>query len=279
MNVNWDNLVPGPGGVLIPTYGKYGGPGYSDGKVLDYPTQPVAYRSKPADALDALFERHDKAYDSLDPLTRAKGDLALLDGISKLPNGQLDPEASVYAGFATLLYMQQLTVVNGHPELLSQTAAIRYTHGALHDIERGLSKLDASDRAEFREWLEDTAIAVGGATTHEVLDLLNTVEFHGFQAHIGNLHLAGPRLAESVSETFALLFTDEAQTFDFKGVSHITQHSPPVSGGSLEELTGQVSLLASPERSQPEHGADSSGVEAGPPSLEHLNHFVPDYLL
>src|SRR3954463_8401173 len=100
--INWDTLVPGPGGILIPTYGEYGGPGYSGGEVLTSPTQQVDYSVQPVDALDALFRLHDQAYDSPDLSVRAQGDFDLIKGISKLPSGQLDPEASAYAGLATL---------------------------------------------------------------------------------------------------------------------------------------------------------------------------------
>ncbi len=52
LNINWSILVPGPGGVPIPTYGNYGGPGYSNGQVLSSPDQPVDYSAPPVDALD-----------------------------------------------------------------------------------------------------------------------------------------------------------------------------------------------------------------------------------
>ncbi|MXQ12657.1 hypothetical protein [Microvirga makkahensis] len=279
MSVNWDILVPGPGGVLIPTYGKYGGPGYSDGEVLDYPTQPVDYSSKPVDALDALFKRHDKAYDSLDPLDRAIGDLALLEGISRLPNGQLDPEASVYAGLATLLFIQQLTIVNDHPELLSEKAAIRYTSGALHDIERGLAELDASDRTALQDWLEDTAIAAGGTVAEEVAGLLSIIELHGLQARISNVHLAGPKLAGADGGTFAPLFTADDRSFDFAEATHLSK-GQQIAG---EIFSGDFSAVLTPFRAdgpdRPQQGASLSDEGAGLIAPEHQKHLLADYLL
>ncbi|WP_046861867.1 hypothetical protein, partial [Microvirga massiliensis] len=273
MNVNWELLVPGPGGVLIPTYGNYGGPGYSDGEVLAYPTQPVDYSSPPVDSLDTLFMAHDRAYDSLDPLVRAKGDLALLEGISRLPNGQLDPEASVYAGLATLLYIQQLTIVNDHPELLSEQAAIRYTRGALHDIERGLAKLDASDHAALQDWLEDTAAAVGGTVAEEVVGLLNTIELHGFQARIGNFHLARPKLAEAVNDTFGLLFTAGNQIFDFTATTHLPTGQQITEEMPSGDFTGTITPPLADGPYQQEHSATLSSDAT--PSSEAAGLSVP----
>jgi len=279
MSVNWEILVPGPGGVLIPTYGQYGGPGYSDGEVLDFPTQPVDYSSPPEDDLDALFMAHDMAYDSLDPLDRALGDLALLEGISRLPNGQLDPEARVYAGMATLIFIHQLTVVNGHPELLSETAAIRYTRGALHDIERGLAELDASDRAALRVWLEDTAVAVGGTVAEEVAGLLSIIELHGFQARIGNLHLAGPKLAETVNDTFALLFAADSQTFDFTGTVHLSKGRQIASEIVSGDFFGPLTPTMADGPHQQGHGANLWSGAARFSVPEHQKHLLLDDLL
>jgi len=65
VNINWDvafhfdplALRPAPFGAAVPTYGNYGGPGYTEGAFgpLVAPYEP------PVDALDALFLAHDVA--------------------------------------------------------------------------------------------------------------------------------------------------------------------------------------------------------------------------
>ena len=54
--INWDVLVPGPGGSLIPTYGEFGGPGYTGRQVLPANSQspPEAYQVPPIDPLDTF---------------------------------------------------------------------------------------------------------------------------------------------------------------------------------------------------------------------------------
>ena len=81
---------------------------------------------------------------------RAQGDLALAQGIADIPNGQLSPEASLYGGFAILFALQQLTVVNDHPELLTERDAFQLTREAIHDIERGLATAEPQDRRHRR---------------------------------------------------------------------------------------------------------------------------------
>ena len=155
MNISWSILVPGPGGVPIPTYGNYGGPGYSNGQVLSSPDQPVDYSAPPVDALDALFRFHDMAYDSPSTLVRAEGDLALIKGIEGLSSGQLPPEQSLYAGAAILFGIQQLALVNGYPELLSQPQLLAAASTAVHDIQYGRTHLEPLDAIGIRAWLAE----------------------------------------------------------------------------------------------------------------------------
>jgi len=191
----------------------------------------------------------------------------------------LDPEARVYAGMATLIFIHQLTVVNGHPELLSETAAIRYTRGALHDIERGLAELDASDRAALRDWLEDTAVAVGGTVAEEVVGLLSIIELHGLQARIGDLRLAGPKLAETVDDAFALRFAADNQTFDFTGTVHLSKGQQI----AREMLSGDFSVPLAPTTAegphQQEHGASLWSGVAGFSVPERHKHLLADDLV
>ena len=159
MNINWSILVPGPGGVPIPTYGNYGGPGYSNGKVLSSPDQPVDYSAPPVDPVDALFRFHDMAYDSPSTLVRAEGDFALIEGIQELSFGPLSPEESLYAGAAIVFGIQQLALVNGHPELLSESQLLAAASTSVHDIEYGLTHLEPADAIGLQAWLAATGNA------------------------------------------------------------------------------------------------------------------------
>ena len=159
MNINWSILVPGPGGVPIPTYGNYGGPGYSNGVVLSSPDQPVDYSAPPVDPLDELFRFHDMAYDSPSALVRAEGDLALIQGIEGLSLGPLSPEQSLYAGAAIVFGIERLALVNGHPELLSQPQLLAAASTSVHDIQYGLAHLELVDASGIHAWLAATGDA------------------------------------------------------------------------------------------------------------------------
>jgi hypothetical protein len=159
MNINWSIQVPGPGGVPIPTYGNYGGPGYSNGEVLASPDQPVDYSVLPVDQLDALFRFHDMAYDTPNTLVRAEGDLALIHGI--LSAAPLSPEESLYAGGAILFGIEQLTVVNDHPEMLGQLDFLTAISTAVHDIRYGLAHLGPEDVTGIQSWLAATGSRPG----------------------------------------------------------------------------------------------------------------------
>jgi len=180
---NWDVLVPGPGGSLIPTYGEFGGPGYTGGQVLpaSSPSPPEAYQVPPIDPLDALFKQHDVAYDPgltpNDPLIRAQADLALLQGIWEIPSSQMDADAIAYGGLAMLLAIGQIEFVHGHPELLPQEDLLHYTEEALQDVGRGLTTMPAQEAQSFEQLL----------------------------GPLGNLS-AGPELAETVLNTLSHLF-------------------------------------------------------------------------
>jgi len=280
MYVNWNVQVLGPGGIPIPTYGNYGGPGYSAGEVLANPNQPVDYNSAPPrDALDRLFQLHDQAYDSPDPLVRATGDRALLEGISNLPNAQLDPEARAYGGLATLFAIQQIIVVNKHPELLSERDIILYTREALHDIERGLAKLDPGERAELQEWLEETASAAGGTIAEGVFSLMGSIELNGFEAHLGDLHLAGPKLADTVVDALAYFDTTDAHAFDFGAVAQVLGIQPNHAILIVEEMVGQVTTPVAHTLFQAEHRLALPNEETLTSLFGHHGPGLIDYLL
>jgi hypothetical protein len=91
------SLAPALRGIPVPTYGSYGGPGHSG------PGDPV-------DALDMAFQVHDRASAAaLTPGDQSAADAVLIGKIQNLDTtGQIeDPEASLYAGFATLAIMDQ----------------------------------------------------------------------------------------------------------------------------------------------------------------------------
>ena len=92
-------------------------------------------------------------------LVRAQGDLALIQGIGELSLGPLSPEQSLYAGAAILFGIEQLVLVNGHPELLSQSQLLAAASTSVHDIQYGLSHLEPADAAGLRGWLAEIGSA------------------------------------------------------------------------------------------------------------------------
>ncbi len=150
--INFDQEFVFFSGIPVPTYGEYGGPGYTAGEYSPpgSATDPDDYvRVEPIDPLDALFKVHDMAYDpglpGYNPAARPLADVALIEGISRIPNGQLDADAAVYGGLATLAFVAQVELVA--PDLLSDKQDARYVRGALHDIQRGLDDLDPTELA------------------------------------------------------------------------------------------------------------------------------------
>jgi hypothetical protein len=79
---------------------------------------------------------------------------ALINNIVALKPRQLDAEASVYAGVATLAHMALLEI-NPVGVDLTLRETVRATADALGNIRRGLTRLDAEDRRELNEWVED----------------------------------------------------------------------------------------------------------------------------
>ncbi|MGY8665926.1 Ig-like domain-containing protein [Bradyrhizobium sp. UFLA05-109] len=114
-HVNFDLTVPlYPNGPQIPTYGNYGGPGYTGGAIggnnFDVP---------PVDALDQLFQAHDLAYSEAGSApnetaqTQAKilADLTLLSGISQIAPSELDANGHQYAGLTMIAFIQQINQI------------------------------------------------------------------------------------------------------------------------------------------------------------------------
>ena len=162
-------LRPAPSGVAVPTYavptyGNYGGSGYSEG-VFGPPAAPY---EPPVDALDALFLAHDIALEAaITPGEQAAADLALLRGVVALTPAELDPEASVYAGLTTLTMVGLLTA-QGSLDLLSPRELVRAALDAAGDIGRGLAGLDAGERKQVEDWLQAATDATGLALADAV---------------------------------------------------------------------------------------------------------------
>ena len=165
MNINWDvafhfdplALRPAPSGVAVPTYGNYGGPGYTEGAFgpLVAPYEP------PVDALDALFLAHDEATAAAaTPGEQAVADLGLLRGVVALTPAELGPEASVYAGLTTLAMVGRVAEEGGLG-LLPPREVFRAALVAADDIGRGRAGLDPGEREQAQDWLRATTDATG----------------------------------------------------------------------------------------------------------------------
>jgi len=156
MQINWLLLTEGPGGVPVPTYGNYGGPNWSGGEFVG-DDEPGNYTVRPEDPLDALFRRHDKAYDQPDTLLRAKADLQLIKGILKQSPDAVTGEGDLYAGGAVLAMLYQIAVVNGHPELLARVDVHEIVESAIDRIEEGSITPEPQEVAALATWLQQTA--------------------------------------------------------------------------------------------------------------------------
>ena len=166
-HINWDvvfhvdplTLEPAASGVPVPTYGNYGGPGYSEG-VFGPPELPLV---PPADDLDRLFRRHDVASAEADTAEeQAAADLRLLKQILRFEPGDLDAEGSLYGGLAVLAMIEQLAA-GGHLDLLGPRKLAGAVQEAVEDIGRGLAGLDLAERLQALEWLGEAKDAFDAA--------------------------------------------------------------------------------------------------------------------
>ena len=166
--INWERTFPvdpstgeilpiGTEGALeLPTYGNYGGGGYSAG---DYGGQPLTTSSgnplsqarliasesapdHPVDRLDYLFYRHDVASNDVgEPYTQeqARADASLVKSLIKL-DASYDPEASLYAGSANFAMIGRLAI-NDELHFLPPKVLITAVEDAVGDIQYGLENL------------------------------------------------------------------------------------------------------------------------------------------
>ncbi|USG59738.1 M10 family metallopeptidase C-terminal domain-containing protein [Sneathiella marina] len=88
-NLPWSDV----GGVKHPTYGNYGGAGYSAGEMGGDATDINA--PKPVNALDAFYRQHDLDYSHTDPQKAYEANKKFLEGLNKAiedPNSKLNEE-------------------------------------------------------------------------------------------------------------------------------------------------------------------------------------------
>jgi len=166
--INWERTFPvdpatgevlpiGTEGALeLPTYGNYGGGGYSagefggqllttsSGRPLSQPrlTKLGSESEDPLDRLDYLFYKHDVASNDVgEAYTRgqAKADASLVKSLIKL-DASYDPEASLYAGGATFAMIGRLAI-NDKLHLLPPKVLIAAVEDAVGDIQYGLENL------------------------------------------------------------------------------------------------------------------------------------------
>jgi hypothetical protein len=181
MAINWDDTfalpVPAVGEdfdtatlfIQAPTYGNYGGRGYTNGIFTDDAIPLPANTYDPATAVDALdlqFLAHDQAIEvaetakDTDLVTgqslEAAADLALVNDIVALTPEQLDAEASLYAGLATAAFLVKL---ESNPVGVDPTEeeVLLAQADASDNIERGVAGLDLADQVDLAEWLDDVS--------------------------------------------------------------------------------------------------------------------------
>jgi hypothetical protein len=177
MQINWLQPTEIPGGIPVPTYGRYGGPNWSGGKVVG-DDEPGNYTVPPEDALDRLFRRHDKAYDQPDTLLRAEADLLLIQRILAQDPDAVTGEGDLYAGGAVIAMLYQIVVVNKHPEVLIGADLDAILQGAVDRIEQGSITPEPREVAGFLAWLGTVGQAlaasdspIANAVADSVLDL------------------------------------------------------------------------------------------------------------
>jgi hypothetical protein len=167
-HINWDQpfyvdpatLLPAASGIPLPTYGNFGGAGYSQGVFIANPDL-AQFDPVPVDALDQEFLFHDQASALADTTAeQAAADAALIRGIEVVDQGQLDAEASLYAGGATLAMIEQLAAADSLG-LLSQGELAQASGNALENIGSGLSGLSTAEAMQAAAWLNDVAQATG----------------------------------------------------------------------------------------------------------------------
>lgn len=184
-HINWDKpffinpstgeTVPPltPGAIPFPTYGHYGGGGYSAGVfggALITQAPGVPYGSMAAlnavgtplqdavDIIDYLSYVHDVRSSQIPVYNaaQAQADAALLGAVVAV-NSHYDPEAALYAGSITLGMVGSLAL-HGFLNVLSPFQLIAALTDAVRDIDWGLDHLPQSELADALNFIfEPTA--------------------------------------------------------------------------------------------------------------------------
>ena len=181
--INWDKpfeIERGTATFSFPTYGNYGGADYSSGDFGQDPPldQGGSYLSNKelddnSDALDYLFYRHDVVSSLADsPAEQRAADVDLIRRIGDLSDKQLaDPEASFYAGLATIGIGAQVLANDPSPFLIGQ--AEPFLEDALDNIETALSQFGLVEFILATELLTETVEALQEAGIGE--ELVDTI--------------------------------------------------------------------------------------------------------
>ena len=172
-NINWDKpfyfslstgeTVPEctPGSIKSPTYGLYGGGGYTaggfPGDIIGQPNgMPYSFEEltfigtdlqDPADALDYLSYRHDWFSSlALNDAEQAQADATFLGSVVAL-DSRNDPEMALYAG-ATTIGMIGSLALHGFLGMLSPFQLVAALKDAVLDIDYGLDNLPETELIE-----------------------------------------------------------------------------------------------------------------------------------
>jgi hypothetical protein len=164
-NINWDlpfhvdpsTLLPSDTGIPVPTYGNFGGPGYTNGIFVGSGQIPDP---TPVDALDFQFMLHDQASAAAQTTAQqVAADLTLIAGIEALKPSQLDAEARLYAGATTLAMIEQLAVTDSL-DLLPPKQLVHVVRDAVQNLEHGLHKLPALDVQELQQVIAQNPVVI-----------------------------------------------------------------------------------------------------------------------
>lgn len=162
MRINWLQITEGPAGIPVPTYGEYGGPNWTGGQVVG-DDEPGDYTVPPEDPLDALFRKHDMAYDQPNTFRRAVADRILIEKILKQPEDAVTGEGDLYAGGAVFAMLYQIIVVNDRPEVLIGLDIRKVMQGAIDRIEQGSINPEPQEVAGFLTWLNGIGEALAAS--------------------------------------------------------------------------------------------------------------------
>ncbi|HZH53306.1 MAG TPA: hypothetical protein VEZ16_15675 [Microvirga sp.] len=175
MSINWLILTPGPENILLPTYGNYGGPGYSGGADIAAGETPDT-TLQPVDELDALFREHDAAYTpTATPQELADADIHLIESILDLPEDAVTGEGDLYAGAAVLAMIYQITEVHHQPQALRQIDLRDTVREAVSLIEQGSIEPDAQEVAGFVSWLNSTGNTLAASDNPVIREAANDI--------------------------------------------------------------------------------------------------------